>query len=213
MEITKIIQWIDEDIEYQEEQIKGDYIRDMSINWRVVGMKSLKKKIQYAQKFPESTQDEPKHKCKECNHGEAWHNIDGFGHGKGCAVNDCYCKTFLEDTKSEPLKFRTTPEERKIIDKLDNYEIERWAEDKQFWKIYQVVIKATLEHHENNKWISCEDCVTKHNPMDCPKKDAQDTNSVPQKHDQKGCGKFPDCLHSSMDECLQDRQHAPGGQA
>ncbi len=25
------------------------------------------------------------------------------------------------------------------------------------------------------------------------------------------CGKFPDCLHSSMEECLQDTKHAPKG--
>lgn len=44
------------------------------------------------------------------------------------------------------MKFQTTKEERKIIDKLDLYEIENWINLKEYWRVFRAVINATKEN-------------------------------------------------------------------
>lgn len=48
-------------------------------------------------------------------------------------------------------KWQTTKEEREIINKLPNEEIEKWAEQGDFWRIYKKVIKETTKHYNMKK--------------------------------------------------------------
>ena len=47
--------------------------------------------------------------------------------------------------------FKTTREERRIIRRLDTNQIEEWAKNRAFWKIYRDIIKATKEELTQSK--------------------------------------------------------------
>ena len=60
-------------------------------------------------------------------------------------------------------RYKTTKEERAIIDRIDNDQIERWAGCKEFWRIYRAVIKATKDHFNVNSKRSFKECVIRLN--------------------------------------------------
>lgn len=44
--VEEVIKLIEEDIDYQQKQLRNDFLRDKSINWRIAGMKGLKQKLE-----------------------------------------------------------------------------------------------------------------------------------------------------------------------
>lgn len=45
MKIREILELIDDEIEYQEKSLRGNFELDKPIKWRITGMKELKDKI------------------------------------------------------------------------------------------------------------------------------------------------------------------------